>query len=140
MRVLKLFLAVLTAACLSACMAVPLLPIAFGATDKPTSDRYTTSAKRPAVFNAALKAVQVKGRTESIDRETGSIKGHIIIGATAYAVTIFVEEASGKTTLRIDVANSLYGKFDLKNSGEISKEVVQETERQLGSRLEKTSA
>lgn len=120
-------------------MAIPLIPMAFGATDKPTSDRYTTSAKRPAVFNAALKAVQVKGRTESIDRETGSIKGHIIIGATAYAVTIFVDEASGKTTLRVDVANSLYGKFDLKNTGEISKEVVQETERQLGSKLEKTS-
>lgn len=139
MRVLKLFLAALTAACISGCMAIPLIPMAFGATDKPTSDRYTTSAKRPAVFNAALKAVQVKGRTESIDRETGSIKGHIIIGATAYAITIFVDEASGKTTLRVDVANSLYGKFDLKNSGEISKEVVQETERQLGSRLEKAS-
>lgn len=139
MRVLKLFLTVLTAACLSACMAVPLLPMAFGATDKPSSEQYTTSAKRPAVFNAALKAMQVKGRTESIDRETGSIKGHIINGATAYAVTIFVEESRGKTTLRLDVKNSLPGKFDMKNSGAISTEVVQETERQLGSRLEKAS-
>lgn len=137
--ILRFFAVTGFAACLSGCMAIPFVPIAFGLTDKPSSEQYTTSsAKRPMVFNAALKALQLKGRVETIDRETGSIKGHIITGATAYAATVFVEELSGKTTLRIDVSTTLIGKFDLKNSGEISKEIVQETERQLGSRLDKT--
>lgn len=136
--ILRFFAVTGFAAGLSGCMAIPFVPIAFGLTDKPSSEQYTTSAKRPMVFNAALKALQLKGRVETIDRETGSIKGHIITGATAYAATVFVEELSGKTTLRIDVSTTLIGKFDLKNSGEISKEVVQETERQLGSRLDKT--
>lgn len=136
--ILRFFAVTGFAAGLSGCMAIPFVPIAFGLTDKPSSEQYTTSAKRPMVFNAALKALQLKGRVETIDRETGSIKGHIITGATAYAATVFVEELSGKTTLRIDVSTTLIGKFDLKNSGEISKEVVQETERQLGSRFDKT--
>lgn len=136
--ILRFFAVTGFAAGLSGCMAIPFVPIAFGLTDKPSSEQYTTSAKRPMVFNAALKALQLKGRVETIDRETGSIKGHIITGATAYAATVFVEELSGKTTLRIDVSTTLIGKFDLKNSGEISKEIVQETERQLGSRLDKT--
>lgn len=135
--ILRFFAVTGFAAGLSGCMAIPFVPIAFGLTDKPSSEQYTTSAKRPMVFNAALKALQLKGRVETIDRETGSIKGHIITGATAYAATVFVEELSGKTTLRIDVSTTLIGKFDLKNSGEISKEVVQETERQLGSRFDK---
>lgn len=76
-------------------------------------------------------------KSSSTDRETGSIKGHVINGATAYEVTIFIEESGGKTTLRVAVGNSLVGKFDFKTNGEISAEVVQETERQLGSRLTK---
>lgn len=138
-RLLGLIPTLGVAACLSGCFALALAPMAYSLTDKPVSEEYASSSARPALFNAALVAMQVKGRVESNDRETGTIKGHVTKGFTPYTVTIFIAEKGAKRSLRINVdTKSIGGKFDLSNSDEIGKEVLNEIERQVGAKLERT--
>lgn len=139
MKRLSLLL-VLVSLLLSGCMALALAPVANSFTDKPVSWHYTTTAKRPAVFNAALKALDAKGTAESIDRESGSIRGTVTVtgGQAAYNVVLSIEEKSGKTGLRVDTKLEGIMKFDFKNSSDLAKELVNDIERQIGATLERT--
>lgn len=138
--ILKLFIAAAIAACLSGCMALALAPIANSFTDKPVSWEYTTTAKKPAVFNAALKALNAKGSTESSDRETGTIRGSVTVsmGQAAYSVVLAIEEQGGRTKLRVNAKLEGIVKLDLKNSSDLAKDLVDDIERQLGAKLERT--
>ena len=136
-----LYLAALAAAfLLSGCMALALAPVANAMTDKPVSWEYTTTARKAAVFNAALKALNTKGSTESSDRETGTIRGSVTVsmGQAAYEVVISVEEERGKTKLRVSAKLAGVYKFDLKNSSDLANELVEDIERQLGTKLVRT--
>ncbi|MDB5870661.1 MAG: hypothetical protein JWQ07_103 [Ramlibacter sp.] len=137
---LRLLVAAIVAACLSGCMALALAPIANSFTDKPVSWQYTTTAKKPVVFNAALKALNAKGIAESVDREAGSIRGTVTVtgGQAAYNVTLSVEDRGGRTSLRVDAKLEGMMKFDLKNSSDLANEIVKDIERQIGATLERT--
>lgn len=128
------------AALLSGCMALALAPVANSFTDKPVTWQYSTTAKKPAVFNAALKAVSAKGTTTTVDRESGTIRGDISVtmGQAGYNVVLTVEESGGKTSLRVSAKLEGMMKFDLKNSSDIANELVQDIERQIGAKLERT--
>lgn len=131
------------AAVLSGCMALavaPLLPIANSFTDRPVSWNYTTTARHSEVFNAALKTLTARGTQElAADRETGSIRGTVVVsGMTAYIVTVLVENKGAKTTLQMTTKLETISKFDLKNSSDIANELVQDIERQIGAKLERT--
>ena len=81
-RILKTIIVATSAALLSGCMALaiaPLVPIVNSLGDKPASVGYATGAKVPQVFNAALKALSSKGSTTTVDRETGVIRGTVIV-------------------------------------------------------------
>ena len=140
MRVLKLFLAALAAFLLSGCMALVAAPFANSLIDKPASLNYTTMVKKVPVFNAAVRALSQRGTTETIDRDTGTIKGTVTTtgGQTGYNVSIFVEEQGAKTSVRVQAKLEGVIKYDLKNSTDLANELVLEIERLIGSKLERT--
>jgi len=136
-RFLTVFAALTATWFLSGCMALVLAPVANAITDRPTTAEYTTSAKKVPVFNAALKAVTSRGTATTVDRETGMIRGDISVtmGQAAYNVVLNVEEQTGRTVIRVQAKLEGILKFDLKTSADFANEIVQDIERQIGTKL-----
>jgi hypothetical protein len=136
-----LVLTVLTASLLSGCMALALAPTAAAVLDKSVNWTYETPARKPAVFNAALKTMTSKGQPTTIDRENGLIRADVVLslGTGAYHVVAHVEEKGSKTTLRVEVRVAGPWKLDLSGSDGLAKDVVEDIQRQIGAKLERVS-
>ncbi len=141
-KLLRLLVVACGAVALSGCMALavaPLIPVVNSFSDKPAALDYTTGAKAPQVFNAALKVLSAKGSTTTVDRETGVIRGTIIVsmGQSAYSVVINVDDQKGQTRLRVSAKLEGMVRYGSTNASDIAGDLALETEKQLGAKLNK---
>lgn len=130
----------LIAASLSGCMALVLAPAVNGLMDKDATVQYSSSASRPALYNATLRALNAKGADGiNSDRETGIIRCSVSVtmGQAAYEVNVQIDDDGPRSKLRMTSKSASMYKLDFKRSSEFSAEVITEIERQLGSKLQR---